>query len=74
MMGGKDSNGKMLIFLRAYLPHEKGWIFRWLFSIVLPKMYSNTVLQRIWLVISDGDTQEYNQLDNAIQKYFPRIF
>ena len=73
MMGGKDSNGKMFIFLRAYLPHEKGWIFRWLFSIVLPKMYSNTVLQRIRLVISDGDAQEYNQLDNAIQKYFPDI-
>ena len=23
-MGGKDSNGKMFIFLRAYLPHERG--------------------------------------------------
>ena len=73
MMGGKDLNGKMFISLRAYLPHEKGCIFQWLFSIVLPKVYSNTVLQRIRLVISDGDAQEYNQLDNAIQKYFPHI-
>ena len=72
-MGGKDSNGKMFIFLRAYLPHEKGWIFRWIFSVVLPKMFSNTVLQRTRLVISDGDLQEYQQLDNAIEKYFPHI-
>ena len=72
-MGGKDSNGKMFIFLRAYLPNEKGWIFRWIFSIVLPKMFSNTVLQRTQLVITDGDLQEYSQLDNAIQKYFPHI-
>ena len=27
-MGEKDSNGKMSIFLRTYLPYERGWIFR----------------------------------------------
>ena len=27
IMGGKDSNGKLFIFLRTYLPHERGWIF-----------------------------------------------
>ena len=72
-MGGKDSNGKMFIFLRAYLPHEKGWIFRWLFSIVLPKMFSKPILSRCRIVISDGDLQEYSQIDNAISKYFPQL-
>ena len=71
--GGKDSNGKMFIFLRAYLPNERGWIFRWIFSIVLPKMFSKTVLLRTQLVITDGDLQEYSQLDNAILKFFPHI-
>ena len=28
IMGGKYSNGKMFIFLRAYLPYEKVWICR----------------------------------------------
>ena len=72
-LGGKDSNGKMFIFLRAYLPNERGWIFRWIFSIVIPKMFSKTVLQRTQLVITDGDLQEYSQLDNAIQKYYPHV-
>ena len=72
-MGGKDSNGKMFIFLRAYLPHERGWIFRWIFSIVLPKMFNKNTLSRSKLIISDGDLQEYSQIDNASKKYFPNL-
>ena len=72
-MGGKDPNGKMFIFLRAYLPHERGWIFRWIFSIVLPKMFNKNTLSRSKLIISDGDLQEYSQIDNASKKYFPNL-
>ena len=38
-IGGKDSNGNMFIILRCFLPHEKGWMFRWVSSLVLPNMY-----------------------------------
>ena len=72
-MGGKNSNGKMFIFIRAYLAHERGWIFRWIFSIVLPKMFNKNTLSISKLIISDGDLQEYSQIDNASKKYFPNF-
>ena len=58
-------------FLRAYLPHEKGWMFRWIFSHVLVQMFSLTVLKKTRIIISDGDAQEFGQLDNAIDRFFP---
>ena len=36
-------------------------------------MYSKTVLSRSRIVISDGDLQEYSQLDNAITHFFPQL-
>jgi len=72
-MGEKYSNGKMFVFLRSYLPHDKGWLFRWIFIMVLPKFFITTALIRILLVVSDGDLQEYQQLDNTIAKYYSHV-
>ena len=65
-MGGKDANGKVFMFLRVFLPNEKRWIFRWVFNIVLHKFFHKDVLNRIKLIISDGDQQECGSIDNAI--------
>ena len=70
-MAGKDSNGKMFTFLRAFLPNEKGWVFRWVFSIVFPQLFGNIILKLIQVIITDGDSQEYNQLDNVISEFMP---
>ena len=72
-MTGKDSNGKMFTFLRAFLPNEKGWVFRWIFSVVIPQLFGITILNRIQVIITDGDSQEYGQLDNAISEFMPHI-
>ena len=72
-MTGKDSNGKMFTFLRAFLPNEKGWVFRWVFSVVMPRLFGNTILNRIQVIVTDGDSQEYGQLDNAISEFMPHI-
>ena len=72
-MTGKDSNGKMFTFLRAFLPNEKGWVFRWVFSVVMPHLFGNTILNRIQVIVTDGDSQEYGQLDNAISEFMPHI-
>ena len=71
MMGGKDSNGKMFIFLSSYLTHEKGWMFRWISSHFLVQMFSLTVLKNTRIIISDSDAQEFGQLDNCIDRFFP---
>ena len=72
-IGDKDSMGKMFIILRAFLPHEQSWGFRWVFSIVLPTMISQHTLQRVQLFISDGDSQEFGQIDNAIIIFSPTL-
>ena len=36
-------------------------------------MFSSTVLKRVHVIISDGDSREYNQIDNAIETYLPGL-
>ncbi len=35
---GRDSNGKMFTVIRAFLPNERAWVFRWLFQTVMPSL------------------------------------
>ena len=68
-MSGCDSNGKMFTFLRAFLPNQRTWSFRWIFLHVLPTMFSKETIDRIRVIISDGDSQEYQQIDVAINTF-----
>ena len=72
-ISARDSNGKMFTVLRAFFPNEKTWAFRWIFSTVLPLCFPVTVLDKIVYICSDGDSQEFSQIDAAITKYFPRV-
>ena len=36
---GKTTFGKMFTIIRVFLPHEKTWIFRWLFCVVFPRIF-----------------------------------
>jgi len=72
-ISGKDSNGKMFILLRSYFPNEQAWAFRWIFSTILPKCFPTETLRRIVFVCSDGDSQEFSQIDAAIRTYFPWV-
>ena len=36
--GAKDSNGNMFIFLRVFMPNQQSWMFRWVFSVVFPRL------------------------------------
>ena len=70
-ISAKNAHGKMFMILRAFLPNERAWIFRWIFSTVLPNIFGELYLSKVNLVISDGDSCEYTQLDIAIEKYMP---
>ena len=63
----------MFTIMRVYLPHEKTWIFRWLFCVVLPQLFGKPTVDQIKIIISDGDSQEIQQLDNAISLFLPNI-
>ena len=69
---GKNAHGKMFTILRAFLPNERAWMFRWLFSIVFPNSFEPKLIKRINYMITDGDPQEFQQLDMAAQEHFPQ--
>ena len=70
---GQTSSGHVFTWLRAFLPNKSAATFRWIFRVVLPQLIGYAVLQRIRLVISDGDSQETSQLDLAIAEYFSHV-
>ena len=67
----KDGFGKIKVTLRAFVPNERSWLFNWLFSQVLPLILGREGCKKVRLFISDGDSQECNQLDSAIKTHFP---
>ena len=69
-ISGKDSFGKMFIILRAFLPNERAWVFRWIFTIVLPTLFPRNLLSQVKAIITDGCPQEFMQIDTARQIYF----
>lgn len=68
----KDSSGQHHIILRAFLPNQRAWSFRWVFQSVMPKLLNSMHLQNVAMCLTDGDSQETSQLDAAIQKFFPQ--
>jgi hypothetical protein len=63
----------MFTVLRAFLPNEQAWVFRWLFRTVMPMFLGQNFFQKTRLLITDGDSQETSQLDCALSLYFAPI-
>ena len=57
----------MFLILRAFLPNERSWIFCWILNAVLPTMIPKNILQRVNVIISDGDSQECSWIDCCIK-------
>lgn len=66
----KDCCGKMQIVLRAFVPNERAWMFRWLFQVAIPSLLGNSFCEKVQLQITDGDSQETSQLDQALKTVF----
>ena len=52
------------------MPNQQSWMFRWIFSVVMPSFISKKLLDKVRIIISDGDSQFFTQIDNAIRPYF----
>ena len=63
-ISGKDSFGKIFIILSAFLPNELAWVFKWIFTIVLPALFPRYLLSQV------GCPQEFMQIDIAREIYF----
>ena len=66
-MGIKDCRGKMQIILRAFVPNERAWLFCWLFQVATPSLLGHVACESVQLQITDGDSQEMSQLDQAMK-------
>ncbi|KAG7360933.1 MULE transposase domain containing protein [Nitzschia inconspicua] len=70
--GVKDTEGRVQVVIRAWAPNERAWMFRWLFQTAVPAIIGKTTCEQIRLVITDGDSQELTQLDDAISSVFTK--
>ena len=46
-------------------------MFWWVFSVAFSRLIPKRILQNIKVVITDGDAQEFTQVDNAIENVIP---
>ena len=70
----KDSFGRMFFVLRAFLPSEQSWAYKWLFQTVFPVLIGKDVLNKVSLMVTDGDSQEISQLEDSVKKFFPNVY
>ena len=63
----KKNKGKVFTVLRCFIPNEQTWMFKWIFQLFVQK-FGKSLINRIQMLTSDGDSQEYGQLDCAIQE------
>lgn len=66
----QDMNGRQETVIRCWAPHNRSWLFRWLFQTAVPKLVGGAACKRTRLVICDGYPQECSQLDAAIALVF----
>ena len=73
-MSSIDSMGNTFVFLRVLIPNERAWVFKWVFQTLLTTLFPPNHFNHLKMFITDGDSQEFQQLDAAIEKYFPNVF
>jgi hypothetical protein len=59
--------------VRAFLPIDWARVFRWLFQTVMPTLLGKDYIERVRVIVTDGDSQETSQLDIAIALHFHNV-
>jgi hypothetical protein len=65
---GKTATNEIFVIARGNLPNERAFVFKWLFDEALPALFSSKVLNRVCLIISDGDSQEITQIVASVSQ------
>ena len=68
-IAGMTTSYKVFYILRAFLPNQCSWVFRWIFSFAMPTIFGN-LLKKTKIIVSDGDPHLCAQIDNAISNFF----
>ena len=73
LMCGRDQNGKAFVVCRIFMPNETSAFYRWVFLKCLPSMIGRDHLQRVRLVVTDGDAQEFDAVEEACCSVLPLV-
>ena len=52
---GRDADGSTFVVMRVYLPHQRRWIFKWIFDFCFRKLLGKSNCANVQLVVTDGD-------------------
>jgi hypothetical protein len=63
---GTEKNRKNFTALRAFLPSECEWVFRYVFEVAIPSLISEATVEHINQINTDGDRRIYNPLTKCI--------
>jgi hypothetical protein len=66
VFAGTKNNRKNFTAMRAFLPSECEWVFRYVFEIAIPSLISEATVERINQINTDGYGQIYNPLTTCI--------
>ena len=68
-MSGRTPNGKQFIILRCWIHNQKRTTFKWVFQIALRFAVRTSIHKQVYLVLVDGDPQQYGEVYVSIQDY-----
>lgn len=66
---GKTSESYMFTIMRVFMPNEQQWMFQWILQEAFIKLFPSELHLEVKVVISDGDSSEYDQIDCMIAKF-----
>ena len=70
----RSAFGNYMVVARMFLSHQRRVSFRWAFSIALPKVLGESWISLVKAVMTDGDSNEIFELDEAIARWMPDAF
>ena len=74
MICGRDQSGKAFVVARIFMPNETSAFYRWVFLKCLPCLLGEANLKRVKLVITDGDAQEFEAVEESCLHYLTNAF
>jgi len=65
-----DQAGNPEVVVKCWAPNHRRWLFKWLFQNAIPALVGRSACEGVRLIITDGDSNECDQVDQALRTTF----
>jgi len=65
----KSAVNKHVVFLKAWIPNQKRFSFRWVFKYAIESLGLDKYFQYTELFMKDGDPRQHNEIKRAMTEY-----